>query len=78
MSDYVRTQGGQTVHRAGCVTLARATTATPWPWADGKTPEQIRQDAGDCGLTYRWCRYCFGGTADHTWTHKHLRAEVTS
>lgn len=57
--DYVRTKGGQVVHRGTCPVLKRVKYAHEWRWAKGKTPQQIRVETSPHGLVYDWCRVCF-------------------
>jgi hypothetical protein len=56
---YVRTSGGRVVHTPECQHAIRA-AAFPWPWADGKTPDEIDRTAARLGVRYRWCADCVG------------------
>jgi hypothetical protein len=59
---YVRTQSGHAVHKPDCRTIQRKhVRPILWSWADGYTPEEIREMTAGYGIAYSWCRYCFGG-----------------
>jgi hypothetical protein len=68
MSDYRLTgHRSQVIHRAGCRVLARATRSFGWPWADGKTPEQVSADLGPTTDGLRFCQVCCPGTQIQEW-----------
>jgi hypothetical protein len=50
---YVRTGGGQVLHRAGCFA---ALGGEPWEWAEGMTAAELAADAGAGRL--RQCGFC--------------------
>jgi hypothetical protein len=55
-SDYRLTgHRSQVIHKADCPRLAKARFSAGWPWANGKTPEQI---AAAYGPTYDRLRFC--------------------
>jgi len=51
--DLVRTRGGGVVHRASCRILKRTVYTSPWRWAEGKTPGEVK----DLGFASP-CRVC--------------------
>jgi hypothetical protein len=50
---YVRTGGGQEVHRAGCFA---ALGGAPWEWAEGMSANELATDA--TAGRYRQCEFC--------------------
>lgn len=66
MSEYVRTRGGEVTHVSDCSTLFRGgvltATATPWRWAEGKTPAAIIGELLDLNIAQyvRFCKRCLG------------------
>jgi hypothetical protein len=50
---YVRTGGGQEIHRAGCFA---ALGGAPWEWAEGMSAIELATDA--TAGRYRQCEFC--------------------
>jgi len=59
-AQYVRTHRGRKIHHRDCRFLHAAAVA-PWPWANGRTPEQIHAQLREMGLLNQlsFCRTCF-------------------
>jgi hypothetical protein len=74
MSEYLRTQGGQKVHRAdGCQWGRKAKTAVPWDWASGKDFDQLVQDftaARGHDPTIWLCGHCFTIAEQSRWWYR--------
>jgi hypothetical protein len=68
VSDY-RLTGlhSQVIHQAGCLRLAKAKRSQGWPWADGKTPEQVSADLGPTTDSLRFCQVCCPGAQIQEW-----------
>jgi hypothetical protein len=56
---YVRTGGGQVIHRAGCFA---ALGGTPWEWAEGMTAAELADEP--TAASYRQCEFCM---PEDTW-----------
>lgn len=58
MTEYVRTIGGRVAHRPRCHYVRNA-FSTPWDWAAGRPPQEIRSRMALLGLPpVHFCKRC--------------------